>query len=265
EVGLEALIEDDDARELYSRSKALSQQGRFKESLESLGLAFRQALNVTPFAYVVSVGRPETEAALHLLGCGVDPSMFMSLQEFLPAVEMSDAIKWNLRDRGHPANWTRENVDYCLAVALKIILQIQHAQFGAHAIPFRYVFHDVLTANTNGVLLRSERGGMYRLLSRGRPSRKVVGELKKGQQISGHVTPAYESDTTGKWEETFLEAANIFVVSQANGETLGELEPDTNVIVRADLVDLSYRVMDDPGVRERFPHLFSEVAPEGSE
>jgi len=265
EVGLEALIEDGDARELYSQSKTLSRQGSFKESLELLALAFRQALNTTPFAYVVSVGKPETEAALHLLGCGVDPSMFMSLQEFLPSVELSDAIKWDTRDRGHPANWTRENVDYCLAAVLKIILQIQHAQFGAHAIPFQFVFEDVLTASTDGVILHSERGGMHRLFFGEQPSRKVVGELKKGQQISGHVTPAFDFDPPTKWEEAPIETANIFVVSQPKGDTLGELQTYTDLIVRADLVDLSYRVIDDPDIRERFPHLFPEGTPEDGE
>lgn len=265
EVGLEALIENEDARYLYSQSKTLSRKGCFKESLELLALAFRQALNAGPFAYLVSVGKPETEAALHLLGCGVDPSMFLSLQEFLPSVELSDEIKWDTRDRGHPANWTWENVNYCLGAALKIILQIQHAHFGAHAIPFDYVFEDVLTANTDGVVLNSERGGMYRVMFRDRPSRKMIGELKKGQQIVGRATPAYDFDPPGKWEETPIESANIFVVSRPKGDALGELEPDTDIIVRADLVDLSYRVIDDPGIRERFPHLFNELAPENSE
>ena len=134
EIGLEALIENADAREAYSRSKNLNEKGRFKESLEALGIAFRHGLDTTPFALVVTVGAPETEAALHLLGSGVDPSMFMSLQRFLPSVDDADAIIWNTRDSGHAGNWTRENVDYCLGAALKIILQIQHAQFGAHAI-----------------------------------------------------------------------------------------------------------------------------------
>lgn len=192
EIGLEALIENSSARELYSMSKSLNEKGQFKESLEVLGTAFRHALDSTPFAFFVNVGAPETEAALHLLGSGVAPSMFMSLQEFLPSVDHSDKICWNTRDRGHPGNWTRENVDYCLGAALKIILQIQHAQFGAHAIPFEFVFEDVLTAKRD-VLLSAEEGGLHRLWGT-RPQRKIVGELKRGQRIWGRVTPAYEAD-----------------------------------------------------------------------
>jgi hypothetical protein len=264
EVGLEALIEDDAARERYSESQLLNQQGDFKECLESLGLTFRRALDLSPFAYIVSVGEPETEAALHLLGCGVEPGMFMSLQEFLPSVDLGDKITWNLRDRGHPGNWTTESIEFCLAAVLKIILQIQHAQFRPHAIPFEYVFEDVLTAKADGVLLQSERGGFYRILSRpgGRPRREPVGELKKGQQISGHVTPAYEFDPPSKWEKTFIDNANIFVVSRPRGESLGKLEADVDLIVRADLVELSYRVMDHPDIREKFPQLFPETRPE---
>jgi hypothetical protein len=265
EVGLEALIEDDAARALYSQSKALKQQGKFKEALESLGLAFRQALDATPFVWVVSVGEPNTEAALHLLGCGVDPSMFMSLQEFLPSVEVGDKVTWNLRDRGHPGNWRQENVDYCLAAVLKIVLQIQHAPFAAHAMPFRFVFEDVLTAKKDGVVLNSERAGMYRLFSTAPPRREVVGVLNKGQQVYGHVTPAYEADPPSTWEETSIETANIFVLSQPKGDTLGDLEPDAELVLRADLVELSYRVMDRPEIRERFPHLFPEAGPESVE
>jgi hypothetical protein len=180
-------------------------------------------------------------------------------------VDFAKTIKWNVRDRGHPANWTRENVDYCLAAALKIILQIQHAQFGAHAIPFPYVFEDVLTANTDGVVLNSERGGIYRALSFLRSPRKGVGVLNKGQQVSGHVTPAYESDSSDRWEKTSLETANIFVVSEPKGDSLGEIEPDTDIIVRADLVELSYRVRDNPETRERYPHLFPEAADDNRE
>lgn len=179
--------------------------------------------------------------------------MFMSLQRFLPSVNDADAITWNTRDRGHPGNWTRESVGYCLGAALKIILQIQHAQFGAHAIPFQYVFEDVLTAKTDGVVLNSERA---RFWGGQRPFRKTVGELKRGQQIYGRVTPAYDADPPGKREEIDIEMANILVVSGAKGDALGPLAPLTDIIVRADLVELSYRVIDDPSVRERFPHLF---------
>jgi hypothetical protein len=253
EIGLEALIVNDEAREAYSRSKSLNDKGLFMESLEALGIAFRHALDTTPFALVVTVGAPETEAALHLLGCGVDPSMFMSLQRFLPSVNDADAISWNTRDRGHPGNWTRENVGYCLGAALKIILQIQHAQFGAHAIPFQYVFEDVLTAKKDGVILNSERARFWGVQ---RPSRKTVGELKRGQQIYGRVTPAYDADPPSKWEAIDIEMANILVVSGAKGDALGPLAPLTDIIVRADLVELTYRVHDDPSTRDRFPHLF---------
>jgi hypothetical protein len=149
-------------------------------------------------------------------------------------------------------------VDYCLAGVLKIILQIQHAPFNAHAIPFRYVFEDVLTAKKDGVVLQAERGGMHRLFYglRGRPDREIVGELRKGQQVSGHVTPAFEADPPNKWAETPLDAANIFVVSQAKGDSIGILEPDMDLIIPVDLVEMSYRVMDRPEIRERFPHLF---------
>jgi hypothetical protein len=260
-VGLEALIEDDAARDFYTKSKSLRQHGKFMEALESLGLAFRQALNATPFIYDVSVGKPDTEAALHLLGCGVDPSQFLSLQEFLPSVDLGSTVHWNLRDRGHPGNWTPENVDYCLTALLKVILQIQHAPFSAHAIPFEFVFEDVLTATKSGVMLHAERGGMYRLFagfSDESPVRKIVGELKKGDQLFGRVTPAFEADPPSRWEETSFEQANIFVLSQPKGDAIGHLELDTNLVIPVDQVELSHRVIDNSEIRERFPHLFSD-------
>jgi hypothetical protein len=259
EVGLEMLIENDNARQSYEEAQIHNRSGEFEEALKSLGRCFREALDTTPFAYSVNVGEADTGAALHLLGCGVDPSMFLSLQEFLPSVSWYETVseaKWNLRGTGHPGNWTRENVDYCLEVTLKIILQIQHAPFRPHATPFEYVFEDVLTAKTDGVLLNSERSIHRFFFGGGASSRKVVGELKKGEQISGHVTPAYEADSSYKWEKADWEVANVFVVSRPRGATLPELESGTELLVRADLVDLSYRAADYPSAREKYPHLF---------
>ena len=49
-----------------------------QEALKSLARCFREALDATPFAYYVNVGEADAGAALHLLGCGVDPSMFLT-------------------------------------------------------------------------------------------------------------------------------------------------------------------------------------------
>lgn len=84
--------------------------------------------------------------------------------------------------------------------------------------------------------------------------------LKKGEQICGHVTPAYDFDPPSKWEEAPLDSANIFVVSLPEGDMLKHIEVDTDIIVRSDLVELSYRVKDTLEVRERYPHLFSDSA-----
>jgi len=251
EVGLEMLIEDDAARQLYEESKLHNSEGRFEDALKSLGRCFREALDATPFAYYVEVGKADTEAALHLLGCGVSPSMFLSLQRFLPSVQW-DEVKWNLRETGHAGNWTRENVDYCLGATLKIILQIQHAPFTAHAYPFYLAYEDVLTAKTDGVVVNAEN-----MLFFGHCSRDAVGELKKGQEIAGRLTPAYEFDSTGKWEETSIENANLFVISPTKTKILGKnIEPYKRLLIRADLVDVSHRVRDHAGAREQFPHLF---------
>ncbi len=250
EVGLEMLIENDAARQLYEESKLYNRQGKFEDALKSLGRCFREALDATPFAYYVEVGKADTEAALHLLGCGVSPSMFLSLQKFLPSVNWGE-VTWDLRETGHPGNWTGENVDYCLGVTLKIILQIQHAPFTAHAYPFDVAYEDVLTAKTDGVVVNTENMLFY-----GHSSR-AVGELKKGQEIAGRLTPAYEFDSTGKWEETAIENANLFVISPTSAEVLGKkIEPYERLLIRADLVDVSHRVKQNTGTREMFPHLF---------
>jgi hypothetical protein len=184
--------------------------------------------------------------------------MFMSLQGFLPAIDLEGEVTWKLRERGHPGNWTRENVDYCLEAVLKIILQIQHALFRPHAIPFRYVFEDVLTANRDGVLVNAEEGGIFGLTPDERPRRKIFCELKKGQAISGHLIPAFEFDPPSKWEETHLESANLFVISGPKADIPGQIGPHTLLLVRPDLVEISYRVVDYPEARERYPHLFDQ-------
>jgi hypothetical protein len=265
EVGLGMLIEDDVAQQLYHKAKKLNGEGKFKEALESLALCFKAALDATPYGVTVNVGEPESEAALHLLGCGVDPSMFLSVQRFLPIVDWFDAISWNPRGTGHPGNWTMENVDYCADSLLRIILQIQHSQFRPHAMPFEYVYEDVLTANRDGVVVQAdETGGMSALFGQfGHSQRTVFGELKRGQTISGHLTPALESDLPSNWQKTSLDRANLFVISQPKTDLPRKLKPHTQLFVRSDLVTLSHRVRDTPSNRERFPHLFEKDSPEG--
>jgi len=253
EVGLEALIEDDAARKLYEEAKVHHQRSSFEEALKALGWCFARALDATPFAYYVHVGEADTEAALHLLGCGVDPSTFLALQRFLPSVS-GDETSWKLRETGHPGNWTEENVEYCLDATLKIILQIQHAPFKPHAMPFEYVFEDVLTARADGVVVNAE----YVLnFGPGSPLRWAVGELKKGEHIAGRLTPAYESDPPSEWIKTSIDNANLFVLSPTGREVFGKkIEPYVQLLIRADLVDISHRVIDNEWVRGRFPHLF---------
>ena len=124
--------------------------------------------------------------------------------------------------------------------------------------PFEYVFEDVLTAKTDGVVVNAYSMIAEALgLSSGRPERTAIGHLQKGEQISGHATFAYEFDPPSKWEDTSIDSANLIVLSPAGGEFLGrKVKPYERLLIRADLVEHSYRAIDDPTVREKFPHLF---------
>jgi hypothetical protein len=183
--------------------------------------------------------------------------MFLSVQSFLPELHWADdGSTWNQRERGHEANWTRENATYCVDSLLRIILQIQHAPFSPHAIAFEYVYEDVITANQDGVVVEAF-DEMYGFFGRARRSqRKLFGTLSRGQTISGRLTPALDLTPPSMWEETSLDLADLFVISQPKTGLPGNLEPHTQLFVRAELVTLSHRVIDTPMNRRRFPHLF---------
>jgi len=257
EIDLTMLIENTEARKLYEQSKQLCKEKKMQQVLETLGLCFRRVLDDTPYQYIVEIGIPESEAALHLLGCGVDPSSFLSMQKLLPEINSLGEIKWNFRATGHPGNWSQDNIDYCMKTLLKIILQIQHAMFTAPAVPFNLIFEDVLIANRNGVSVYIEDGGAYAMLGT-KPDRRYFGELNNEQKIYGQLTPAMEIPPRGNWRETSIEFANILIVHNPKIEIIGnfEISDFSNLLVKPEDVEISHRLIDNQWVRERFPHLF---------
>lgn len=213
DVDLSALIENATARTLYLDARRLNAAGDYQASLEALSHAVMEGVQNTPLEFSVRPGEPDSAVALELTAYGVDPGAYLTLQELLPQIDLTDfSILWNTRGKGHPGNWTEPKVAFCLDTVLDLILKIQRAPGRPSAVDFQWVFNDVLTAKRDGVIVHIQHRMM--LFPQVDPP-IFFGELKKGQQIRGTLTPAFRTDEAGGWEEAAaMEGAELFVVSK---------------------------------------------------
>jgi hypothetical protein len=254
EIGLEVLIELDSTLDLYKQARNAKDNQDYKLALELLGRALRDLLDASPF--VIEVGAADPKAALELIGLGVDPFTFLSMQEFLPTVHFNGSVEWKTRETGHQGNWTCINVDFCLEAFLDIAVKVQNAPSRPVAVSFDYIFDDVLTAKTNEVVVHALD---YFPIATDPKLRRMFGVLSKGQTIRGHVIPALEHDPPSSWVPTDLASANLLVIQRPKADIPGPIDFQTVLLVRADLVELSYVPRDIKRVRERFPHLFRDI------
>ena len=256
ELDLSSLIADAGARSLYTEARDYFRQRLYKEALEKIAQALRDAVAATRLALTIVPGESDSQTALELTAYGVDPGAFLRMQEFLPKESFLEAgWQWNTRDKGHPGNWRDDTVSFCLTTFVDIVRKIQFATYQPSAINFSFLFDDVLTARHDGVLVHSQGrfGGFY-----GESSQvQFLSELKCGQTVRGRLTPGIQFPDSYKWQETLFELANVYIV--ANPIVEGNiLVPDHHaLIVRSEDVDWTYEPR--AGAVKEYSHLFKHT------
>jgi len=143
-VQLEQLLAREVVRGRFQSAKAKYGVEDYKGALEDL------ALEIVPTTPYPILRGSRTEQAVNLLGYGVHAGDFLRLRQLLPAVELGDEsgvleVKWELRVTGHPGNWTKENVKFCLDSVLDIALKTQNAPWVPRPFRFREIYDDVIT------------------------------------------------------------------------------------------------------------------------
>jgi hypothetical protein len=154
------LLRDNDTKAYLQAAKRARDSGDFKLALEEIARALCTSFLNMP-GTMFNVGCPKAEDALKLTAFGVPANDFLRLQEFLPAmcdypstesnrVNAPD-ISWKQNGFGHPGNWRKEVVDFCLSACLDVALRIQNAPEIPYAIPFEYEYDYKVTAIKDNV------------------------------------------------------------------------------------------------------------------
>jgi hypothetical protein len=153
ECDLAKLILSSDAQRHISAAQKQISLGNHQEALEEMARALEEANHTFPPGLWVIPGEADAQSALLFSGYGVEPSSFLTMQNFLPRIG-ADEIQWTLREFGHPANWTRENARFCLDTAVSLILRLQLAKPQPMPVKFHDVYRDIITVLTDEPTIR---------------------------------------------------------------------------------------------------------------
>lgn len=255
-LDLSELLSNPEVRRLYAEAKQASSSRDYKGALELIAQALVDVLLTVPGTPFPVVGKPNTEEALVLAAFGVSASEYLTLQKFLPTAYLAfDAgigrivTEWSTRDRGHPANWTAANVEFCLAVFLDVALKIQHAPPVPTAVHFRMVYDDVITPKAGAVDLWKYRSEGKSLLTAFPVKGAVVYTLQPGQHLRCILAPSEvmpELGLEGLKRRRTIDDAPILEVRAR------EIEGGVAYVER-DLVEISFAPQENPFARSFLP------------
>jgi hypothetical protein len=128
-----ALIWDEDVRRLYDDAKRSAGECDFKAALEKLSMALSRVFEINPALHGFEAGLARTEDAIRVAGFGVHGNDFLSLQKFLPYVSRwgrdVNVPRWKQSEYGHPGNWDKHNVAFCLSRFVDVAIKLQGARW----------------------------------------------------------------------------------------------------------------------------------------
>jgi hypothetical protein len=158
EVDESELLLNPDAKVHFSLAKEARASGEFRLALEEIGKALFISLENAAGLEGVRVGRAKAEDALKLTAFGISVNDFLRLQEFLPMVSapppdlsVPTEVLWQQSGFGHPGNWRKDVVDFCIGAYLGVALGIQNAPWIPYAVEFSTLYDYKVTAKEEGV------------------------------------------------------------------------------------------------------------------
>ncbi len=196
EIDDSALLRSDTVRTSFNEAKQALTKRNYQKALEQLGIALHQLFEENDALRNVQVGKPRSEDAIRLTGFGVHANDFLALQEFLPSVlksvEGSLTVQWEQNTFGHPGNWRKNAVQFCLGTFLDVALKIQDAQWIPGALYLQAVYEHKATALKDGVEVWtevSEGSSPFEILSGSKIRKETSRTLSKGESLRGSVVP----------------------------------------------------------------------------
>jgi hypothetical protein len=101
------------------------------------------------------VGNSKAEDAIRIVGFGVHGNDFLALQQFLPHIPAwgadADTLKWKQSGFGHPGNWHKNSVRFCLQTFVDVAVKLQGAQWVPGAIDRIALYEQQIEVLSDGV------------------------------------------------------------------------------------------------------------------
>jgi len=202
-VSLEEVDESDllvhpEVKAHIQAAKLASKSDNHRLALEELARALYSSFEASHDWWEIKVGCPNAEDAMRLSALGIPPNDFLKLQDFLPSlrhVSLKEVeICWKQSELGHPGNWRKDSVEFCMDVCTRAAVCIQHAPRTPVSIPFTALYNYQVTAKKDNVEVWEDvvEGHLEHVSGQGsdlRPMRSRKRFLKKGESIivSPHV------------------------------------------------------------------------------
>lgn len=259
-VDRSSAIQNDSARYHFERAREAIHGEQFKNSLEQVAFGLSSAFLRTPFM----AGKPDSEDALLLSGYGIDPSSFLALQRLLPlASHMEAEPRWDLRKFGHAANWTKENAEFCLQVAVDLVAKLERAIQQPQAMDFYDHYEDVIEIMVDNPTVFFSKRFFY---SNDPMNERQVSQFSRGDKIRGRATGRTDREspfTAGLALD--LDDAEWIALESAKTERInveGSWGQRSILWFRSDQAKVSYQVNED---YERIRNRLREAALEESQ
>jgi hypothetical protein len=116
-----ALLASPKVKEHFDSAKKAFSEERYEDALMHLGYALHSLFKESRALWDLRVGDPSPEVAIRLAGYGVHANDFLTLQQYLPKVHEDQGGelrgKWTQGRFGHPGNWRKDAVEFCLRSA----------------------------------------------------------------------------------------------------------------------------------------------------
>lgn len=191
------LIADGRVKAYYDSAKRNLAEQNYEQALVEVGYALHLLFKQNRALSDVEVGDDKAEVAIRLTGFGVHANDFLTLQQFLPKVwggpEIPADHTWCQALFGHPANWRKETVEFCLQAFVQVALKVQAAPWIPTPLNFNTVYLHRVTALEDGVQLWKQEfitlPGLVPSLAVNPVTKRKVRELRKGETLLGVVSP----------------------------------------------------------------------------